>query len=129
VGRDGNLYYLCGLSKAKPTDPGGFLIGRASPEGTLTVLNRGLEQMVEKLEGITGLATGPDGHLYAAFPSAVLRIATDGTASTLVHPIALADSDVDFPDGNPTFHSRLCEVSPWTTMGRSTPPRSAAIAF
>jgi sugar lactone lactonase YvrE len=100
VGRDGFLYYLCGFSKTKPMDAGGSLIGRISPEGKLTVLTPGLKATVERLDGITGLAAGPDGCLYAACRSAVLRIGPDGSASTLVHPIALADCDEDFPDGN-----------------------------
>ena len=103
VSRDGNLYYLCGFSRTEPTDPGGPMIGRVSPEGNLTVLAPGLKEMVEKLGGITGLAAGPDGHLYAACPSAVLRIGPDGAASTLVHPVAVADCDEDLPDGNPNF--------------------------
>jgi sugar lactone lactonase YvrE len=103
VSRDGSLYYLCGFSRAKPTDPGGPLIGRLSPEGKPTVRTPSLRETVEKLGGITGLAAGPDGALYAACPSAVLKIGPDGTARTLVHPIAVADCDEDFPDGNPDF--------------------------
>jgi sugar lactone lactonase YvrE len=103
VNRDGNLYYLCGFSTSKPMDPGGPLIGRVSPEGKLTVLAPGLKETVERLSGITGLAAGPDGCLYAASPSAVLKIGPDGTASTVVHPVKVADCDEDFPDGNPNF--------------------------
>jgi hypothetical protein len=103
VCRDGNLYYLCGFSRTEPMDAGGPLIGRMSPEGKLTVLAPGLKETVEKLDGITGLAAGPDGYLYAACPSAVIKIGLDGTASTLVHPVVVADCDVDFPDGNPNF--------------------------
>lgn len=103
VGPDGDLSYLCGFSKTKPTDPGGPLIGRASPEGNLTVLAPGIKGTVERLDGITGLAAGPGGWLYASCPSAVLRIGPDGTSTTLVHPVVVADCDEDFPDGNPTF--------------------------
>jgi hypothetical protein len=103
VSRDGHLYYLCGYSRTRPTDPGGPLIGRASPEGKLTVLTPGLEETVEKLGGITGLAAGPDACLYAACPSAVLKVSPGGTVSTLVHPVAVVDCDEDFPDGNPDF--------------------------
>src|SRR5262249_6811745 len=103
VSRDGHLYYLCGFSRTRPTDPGGPLIGRMSPEGKLTVLAPGLKETVEKLNGITGLAAGPDGCLYAAFRSAVLKIGPDGTSSVLVHPVVVADCDEDFPDGNPNL--------------------------
>lgn len=101
VSGDGNLYYLCGFSRTEPTDPGGPLIGRMSPEEKLTVLAPHLKETVEKLDGITGLAAGPGGLLYAACPSAVLKIGPDGTSSTLVHPVVIADCDEDFPDGNP----------------------------
>jgi sugar lactone lactonase YvrE len=103
VNRDGNLYYLCGFSRSEPMDPGGPLIGRMSPEGRLMVLAPGLKETVERLGGITGLAAGPDGWLYAACRSAVLKVGPDGTSSTLVHPVAVADCDVDFPDGNPNL--------------------------
>jgi sugar lactone lactonase YvrE len=103
VNRDGNLYYLCGFSRSEPMDPGGPLIGRMSPEGKRTVLAPGLKETVEKLGGITGLAAGPDGWLYAACPSAVLRVGPDGTSRTIAHPVAVADCDEDFPDGNPNF--------------------------
>jgi hypothetical protein len=36
MSRDGHLYYLCGFSRTKPTDPGGPLIGRVSQEGKMT---------------------------------------------------------------------------------------------
>jgi sugar lactone lactonase YvrE len=103
VNQDGNLYYLCGFSRTEPTDPGGPLIGRITPEGKLTVLAPGLKDTVERLSGITGLAAGPDGFLFAACRSALLKIATDGTATVLVHPVAVADCDEDFPDGNPNL--------------------------
>jgi hypothetical protein len=103
VSRDGHLYYLCGFSKARPTDPGGPLIGRMSPGGELTVVAPALREAVENLDGITGLAAGPDGSLYAACPSAVLKVGPDGTASTLVHPVTVVDCDEDFPDGNREF--------------------------
>jgi sugar lactone lactonase YvrE len=103
VSRDGNPFYLCGFSRTEPTKPGGPLIGRVSPEGKLTVLAPGLRETVEKLGGITGLAAGRDGCLYAACPSAVLKVGPDGTASTLVHPVAVEGCDEDFPDDNPNF--------------------------
>jgi hypothetical protein len=100
VNRDGCLYYLCGFSRTEPLDPGGPLIGRMSPEGTLAVHARDIKARVEELGGITGLAAGPDGRIYAACRSAVLKIEPDGTASTLFHPVVLADCDEDNPDGN-----------------------------
>jgi hypothetical protein len=103
VNRDGGLYYLCGFSRTEPMAPGGSLIGRISPEGKPTVFASGLKTTVEKLNGITGLAAGPDRCLYAACPSAVLKVGPDATVSTLVNPITVDDCDEDFPDGNPNF--------------------------
>ena len=103
VNRDGNLYYLCGFSKVEATNPGGPLIGRASPDGKLTVFAPGLEETVEKFGGITGLAAGVDGFLYAACPSAVLKVDPEGKASTIVHPVTVEDCDEDFPDGNRAY--------------------------
>jgi hypothetical protein len=103
VNRDGKLYYLCGFSSAESTAPGGPLIGRLSPDGKPTVFAPGLKAMVEELGGITGLAAGPDGDLYAACPSAVLKVGPDGRASTLVHPVVVEDCDEDFPDGNRSY--------------------------
>jgi hypothetical protein len=103
VNRDGHLYYLCGFSKTKPMDAGGPLIGRMSVDGKLTVLTPNLKDRFEQVSGITGLASGPDGSIYAACPSAVLKIGQNGMVSTVVHPIELADCDKDFPDGNPDF--------------------------
>jgi sugar lactone lactonase YvrE len=103
VSQDGHLYYLCGFSRTSPMNPGGSLIGRVSPGGKFTVLTPDLKERVEKLSGITGLAAGADGCLYAACRSAVLKVGPDGTTSTLVHPVAVADCDEDFPDGNPDY--------------------------
>ncbi|HWE35947.1 MAG TPA: hypothetical protein VG406_05185 [Isosphaeraceae bacterium] len=103
ISRDGNLYYLCGSSKEKPLDAGGLLIGRVTPGGERKVVTPGLRPTAEKLGGITGLAAGPDGNLYAAGPSGVLKVGPDGAVTTLAHPIKLGDCDVDYPDGNPNF--------------------------
>ena len=47
-----------------------------------------------------GLAPGPDGFLYAACPSAVLKVGPDGVATTIAHPVKVGDCDEDYPDGN-----------------------------
>jgi hypothetical protein len=101
VGR--HLYYLCGFSETKPTDPGGLQIGRMSPDGTAAVWAPGLKATVERLGGVTGLAPGPDGFLYAACPSAVLKVGPDGVATTIAHPVNVGDCDEDYPDGNRNF--------------------------
>jgi sugar lactone lactonase YvrE len=68
-------------------------ITRLSPDGQFTDITPKLRQTTEKLGGITGLACGPDGSLYAACPSAILKITTNGSVATIVHPIELKDCD------------------------------------
>jgi hypothetical protein len=83
VGRDGYLYYA----------KGNLEIAWLSPDRRVTLLAPNLKEMTDKLGGIKGLASGPDGSLYATFPSAVLKIKLDGTLTTLIHPIVLKDCD------------------------------------
>jgi WD40 repeat protein len=91
VGRDGNLYWA----------KGNVEIARLSPDGKVTLLAAGLKETAEKLGGLRGLASGPDGGLYAACPSAVLKIDPEGKVTTLVHPIILQDVDAELPPGTP----------------------------
>jgi len=88
VHTDGNIYFA----------PGNVEISRLTPDGRVTSLATNLKATTEKLGGIKGLASGPDGTLYFSCPSAVLRIKLDGAVSTLVHPIALNDCDKDPQD-------------------------------
>jgi hypothetical protein len=83
INPDGNLYYASHNTE----------ITRLSPAGKFTDITPNLSRTTEKLGGITGLACGPDGSLYAACPSAILKITTDGSVSTIVHPIELKDCD------------------------------------
>ena len=91
VGRDGYLYYA----------KGNLDVARLSPDGKETLLARNLKEITDKLGGIKGLASGPDGSLYASCPSAILKIKLDGTVTTLVQPIALKDCDQYLPPGTP----------------------------
>ena len=95
--RDGNLYFA---SNNEKMTPGGLQVTRQSPDGKLSIFPPDGKKTTEKL-GITGLAPGPDGSLYIASPSAVMKLKMDGTFTTLVHPIELKDCDVDYPDNNP----------------------------
>ena len=83
INRDGNLYFANHNTE----------ITRLSPDGKLTDITPKLGPTTEKLGGITGLACGPDRSLYAACPSAILKITTDGSVATIVHPIELKDCD------------------------------------
>jgi sugar lactone lactonase YvrE len=96
---DGNLYYV---SNDDRMTPGGLHLTRMSRDGKTSLFAPELNKTTEKL-GITGLATGPDGSLYIACPSAILKVNPDGKDETLIHPIVVKDCDVDYPDNNPNF--------------------------
>jgi len=99
VNGEGNLYYGLAVLNGDKVAPG---ITRFAPDGKRSPFAPGLREVVEKL-GITGLAAGPDGALFVACPSAVLKVKTDGTFTTVVHPVVVKDCDVDYPDNNPNF--------------------------
>jgi hypothetical protein len=72
-------------------------------------------------EAVTGLATGSDGSLYVACPSAILKVKMDGSFTTLVHPIEVKDceDDVGADARSPFFHRpylRGLAVAPEGTM-------------
>jgi sugar lactone lactonase YvrE len=75
---------------------------RIAPDGKQTPFAPAIEETIEKL-GISGLAVSPDGSLYVACSSTVLKVKMDGTFTTLVDRVVVDDCDVDFPDGNPRF--------------------------
>jgi len=91
IDRDGNLCWA----------KGNLQIARLSPHGKVTLLAPSVQETVAKLDGIKGLASGPDGCLYVSCPSAVLKIQSEGKITTLVHPIVLKDVDTDLPTGTP----------------------------
>ena|ERR1043166_3095009 len=95
--RDGNLYFA---SNNEEMTPGGLQVTRQSPAGKLSIFPPDGKETTEKL-GITGLAPGPDGSLYIASPSAIMKLKMDGAFITLANPIELKDCDVDYPDNNP----------------------------
>jgi hypothetical protein len=99
VGGDGNLYY--GL---RHLERGGFELGitRVSPDGKQSRFAPDLKEVLEKkLDGITGLATGPDGSIYVACPSAILKVKLDGTFTTLVSSVVVKDCDEESKARNP----------------------------
>jgi sugar lactone lactonase YvrE len=61
--------------------------------------------------GITGLAPGPDGSLYVACPSAVVKLSMDGKATTIARPVVVTDCDEDLPDNNPSPYLRGLAVN------------------
>jgi hypothetical protein len=96
VHSDGNLYYASGDKDAKP---GGLALTRETPGGKRTSFAPALTKALHQIDdGITGLASGPDGSLYVACWTAVFKVNRDGTVKTLVHPIKVKDCDEDRAD-------------------------------
>jgi len=85
--RDGNLYYA----------KGNLELMRLTPQGKSSAVLPAMVAEADRLGGIKGLACGPDGSLYVAYPRAVQKIGTDGHASMLVDGIAIdgCTRDVD----------------------------------
>jgi sugar lactone lactonase YvrE len=102
VGRDGNLYYALRL-----LDSGGVAVGitRISSDGKRTRFAPDLEKAVEK-QGITGLAASPDGSLYVACPSAIVKVKMNGTFTRIVSPVVVKDCDEELADNNPSPYLR-----------------------
>jgi len=105
VNRDGNLYYGSGFPDGDDKAPGGHTVTRLSPDGKQTLFAPDLKTTLAKLnEAVTGLATGPDGLLYVACPNAILKVKTDGTVTTFVHPVNVKDRADDWAkDSNARF--------------------------
>lgn len=96
VNHDGNLYYGSGYPGGDDMAPSGLTLTRLSPDGKRTLFAPGLKKTLAKLnEAVTGLANGPDASLFVACPNAILKVKTDGTVTTLVHPVVVKDSVVD----------------------------------
>jgi sugar lactone lactonase YvrE len=109
ISRDGNLYFASGES---PGQAGGQGITRLSPQGKLTLLVPDLGATAKRLGGIKGLAAGPDGSLYVAYPKAIQRITMEGIVTTLADPLVLRDCDKDVPTGESEPFLRGLAVDP-----------------
>jgi hypothetical protein len=108
VNRDGNLYYGSGFPDGDDLAPGGLTLTRLAPDEKRTLFSPGLKKTLATLkEAVTGLAVGPDGSLFVACPNAILKVKTDGAATTFAHPVEVKDCDDVFgkyPD-SPFFHA------------------------
>jgi hypothetical protein len=108
VCRDGNLYYGSGYPGGADTAPGGETITRMSSDSKRTLFSAGLKtKLAEMNECVTGLADGPDGLLYVACPSAILKLGMDGAFTIVVHPVVVPDCDNCVPATNHSgfFHA------------------------
>src|SRR5207247_2603003 len=94
VAPDGNLYYVCNDERMIP---GGLLVARLTSDGKETLLSPTIRRTSEELDGIKGLAVGPDGSLYASYPKAVLKYALDGKVTTLLNPVVVTDCEKQPP--------------------------------
>jgi hypothetical protein len=90
---DGNLYYGVSVSSADKISVG---MTKISPDGKQEQFAPDFAKAIEKL-GITGLASGPDGTLYVACLTGVMKVTTDGKFTTLVNPVMVKDCDQDAP--------------------------------
>jgi hypothetical protein len=108
VNRDGNLYYASGFPGGDDLTPGGLTLTRLAQEEKRMLFAPDLKKTLAKMkEAITGLANGPDGTLFVACPSAILKVKTDGTVTTLVHPVEVKDGEDAFgkePE-SPFYHA------------------------
>ncbi len=103
VNRDGNLYYGSGYPEGDDLAPGFLTVTRLSPDGKRSLFAPALKMTLEDMnEGVTGLTAGPDGSLFVACPNAIVKVTTDGTVTTLVHPVIVKDRDDDLAKGSRT---------------------------
>jgi hypothetical protein len=86
---NGSLYFICDERMI----PAGQQIGRLTPDGHETLVNPALGRIASEMGGIKGLATGPDGSFFISYPKAVVRVARDGTFTTLLNPVVAPDCD------------------------------------
>jgi hypothetical protein len=97
VNPDGNLYYGSGFPEGDDLTPGGLTLTRLTPGEKRTLFAPDLKTTLAKMkEAVTGLANGPDGALFVACPSAILKVKTDGTVTTLIHPVEVKDGEGAF---------------------------------
>src|SRR5687768_5865210 len=92
VNTDGNLYYGASFSNDE------VIVGmmRISPDGSQHKFAPEFGRAVENL-GVTGLTNGPDGTLYAACLTKIMKVRPDGSFSTFVDSIQVKDCDTEAP--------------------------------
>lgn len=102
IGLDGNLYYGSNGSQEDSFPAGALTVARMSPHGEQGLFSPLLKQTLSNFnDGITGLASGPDGSIYAATWNGIIELSKDGSIAKIMHPVAVKDCDSDPADHNP----------------------------
>ncbi len=102
VGPDGHLYYGSNGSPEDSFPPGAMTVVRLSPRGRQDLFAPLLKQTLAELkDGITGLASGPDGSIYVATWNGIVKLKSDGSIEKIAYPVAVKDCDSDPADHNP----------------------------
>ncbi len=102
VGTDGRVYYGSNGIEADLFPPGARAVARFSADGGSQLYSPLLEQKLEEWkDGITALASGPDGSIYVGTWKRIVKLRTDGSIEWIRQPAA-GDCDSDPADHNPT---------------------------
>ena len=102
IGLDGNLYYGSNGSQEESFPAGAMTVVRMSPQGEQSLFTASLKLTLTNLnDGITGLASGQDGSIYAATWKGIVKLSKDGSIVKVMHPVAVKDCDSDPADHNP----------------------------
>jgi hypothetical protein len=100
VGHDGNLYYA---SFPDQMTPGGLNLVRETPSGQQSFFAPAIKEALARIDdGVTGLAVGPDGSIYAATWTSLFKIALDGTVTPIARNIIIPDCDEERAEHKPT---------------------------
>jgi hypothetical protein len=98
MGTDGDLYYASAGSE-KDRFPPGAMTSASGQQHFFTPLLK--EKLADLKDGITGLASGPDGSIYAATWNGIVKVNRDGAIAKILHPVVVKDCDSDPADHNP----------------------------
>jgi sugar lactone lactonase YvrE len=101
VGTHGNLYYGSNGLQEDSFPPGAMTVVRLSARGRQALFATLLKNKLAELkDGITGLASGPDGSIYVATWNGIVKLKGDGSIGKIVYSIVVKDCDSDPADHN-----------------------------